>query len=500
MSRAQRVPDAALWTAGIALISVIYMVLVVPISFGSDETQHIFRAYQLSLGTVLPEIVHCLGHHQPVPCRVHYGGHLVPHRRAGGPVSVALQLVLQTIYQGAERGKAADHFNPHVYARVLGVTFATSRTSFAHFENTALYSPANYLPEMLVFWVGRVFAEPVIATLFAARLAAGLVWATLVTASVAIVPRWKWLFALALLVPTAMAQGSSVSADSMAFAVTGFMIAFALWLADRGGPPHKRELACMSALGLLVGLLKTPLPLVVFAAIVIVWPVLGTGRARAWRVAAIALPASFAAVWWTIASSAFFVPYRNTVFRPISQVYISPSQQAHYLLTHFYDVPALLWQTLIHGQLLPISELVGAIGETSLSKWFALGWLAVFFVLVLGSDEGAKPARRLRAWLAGTLVAFLLATALVIYLSWTGVGAGVINGIHGRYFTPVIALLIPVLAGLGGRRLRISERTVAWTAIVVLIVCTATTFVHTSYDYYHQMPWQALPRVTSALF
>jgi uncharacterized membrane protein len=124
----------------------------------------------------------------------------------------------------------------------------------------------------------------------------------------------------------------------------------------------------------------------------------------------------------------------------------------------------------------------------------------VFIVLLLGSREGDNPSPAVRLWVGGTLLAYLLATAIVLYLSWTAVGAPVISGIHGRYFAPLIALLIPLLAGLGPNRLRISERAVAWTAIVVLLVCTVTLLVHTSWDFYHQMPWQVLPRVTRVLF
>lgn len=477
----------------------IYMVLVVPIGFPSDETQHILRAYQVSLGTLFPQIIHCVGRPLPPACFSHYHSRLTPHRRVGGPVAVSLSVTLNHIFEWAESGRGGTHFNPHVYTR-LPLALGDPRTVFAHFENTALYSPANYVPQSIVLWLGRKLAEPVITTLFAGRFATGLVWAALVTAAVAIVPRWKWLFALALLVPTAITQGSSFSADSMAFAATGFTIAVALRLADRNVTLRRREVAAVSALCLLIGLLKTPLPIVIVAVVAILWPVLGRGSARAARAAAVALPGFAAAIWWTLASSAYFVPYRNAVYQPPLQVFISPSEQAHYLLGHITAIPALLWQTLIHGQVVPISGLVGAAGETSLGRWFALGWLCVFFVLVLGSHEGASPRRPLRLWLGGTLLAYVLATVLVLYLSWTAVGASIVSGMHGRYYTPVLALLIPLLAGLGGKRLRLSERAVAWTAIVVLLACSVTMCAHVATDYYHQPPWQALSRTTGALF
>jgi hypothetical protein len=120
--------------------------------------------------------------------------------------------------------------------------------------------------------------------------------------------------------------------------------------------------------------------------------------------------------------------------------------------------------------------------------------------LAVGSREGRKPARRLRAWLAVVLAAYLLAAALAIYLTWTAVGAAQIQGMQGRYYTPVLVLLVPLLAGLGGARLRLGERAVARTAMLVSGVYAIVLFAHTAEFYYRQAPWQVVPRVVSALF
>ncbi len=48
------------------------------------------------------------------------------------------------------------------------------------------------------------------------------------------------------------------------------------------------------------------------------------------------------------------------------------------------------------------------------------------------------------------------------------VGATTLNGIHGRYFTPALVLLVPLLAGLGGSRLRISRRAASPPSVMVV--------------------------------
>jgi hypothetical protein len=498
--RFARLPGPVVWTAAISALSVLYMAFVLPLGNGQDEAQHIFRAFQLSTGQLFPQLIRCASHPNVLPCKVHYGGRFVPAQRVGGPISAGLYEVFQALHRVMNAAHSRAHFNPRVYARVLGVTIGGPATVFEHFENTALYSPANYLPQTLVLWIGRRLSASVVWTLFAARLLTGIVWATLITAAVALVPRWKWLFSLALLVPTALAAGSTLSADPMTLGLTAVTVAYALRLADRGAPVRNAALARLSALGLLVGLLKAPLPLIVLAALAIVWPVLGAGAARLCRAAVGVLPGALAAAWWTIASSAYFVPYRNAAYRPSEQVYIDPGAQGHYLLTNFYDVPALLWRTAVNGRLLKLDGVVGTIGGAPLPEWFALLWLAVLVVLAIASREGRNPAPRLRAWLAVVLAAYLLAAAFAIFLTWTAVGAGQIQGMQGRYFTPVLVLLVPLLAGLGGTRLDLGERTVARTAMLVSGVYAIVLFAHTAEFYYRQAPWQVVPRIASALF
>ena len=128
---------------------------------------------------------------------------------------ISLVRVFSYLYHHSHNRLGIAHrFDPRSYAPLLAATFGGSRLVYAHFENTALYSPANYLPQIVVFWIARNVGEPIVATLFTVRLVGGLVWAALVSAAVAIVPRWKWLFSLVVLVPTALAQGSAISADS----------------------------------------------------------------------------------------------------------------------------------------------------------------------------------------------------------------------------------------------------------------------------------------------
>lgn len=473
------------------------MTLVVPLGSGPDEPEHTYRAFQLALGDLFPSMVSCVGHATRVAC-LGDSGRLAPPNRAGGPVPPVLIATFDQLYRLFHHGLLPNHFKASDYTKLLSSTLGGNARRFANFENTALYSPVNYLPEIVVFWIAQHTSESVLAALFTARLVTGIVWAALVTAAVAVTPRWKWLFSIVVLVPTALSQSAVINADAASLGVVALTAAYVLRLVDRG-VPRAYQLALLALLGLVLGLMKLPLIVVLVAALAILWPVLGAGRQRAWRAGVIALPGLAAAIWWNLASNAYFVPYRNIVYGVVDRVHISQAAQEHYILAHAYKLPEIVWTSAAHGHLFMLWEVVGTLGEAGLPEWFAIIWIVAFVALAIGS-EGPGVGRAARWWIAGVLVIYFLGTALALYLTWTQVGAPQISGMHGRYFTLVMVFAIPLLAGLGGGRIQHHQRAIAAAAVIISGLSAATMFLYASYHYYGQGPWQVVPKLTSVLF
>ena len=133
-------------------------------------------------------------------------------------------------------------------------------------------------------------------------------------------------------------------------------------------------------------------------------------------------------------------------------------------------------------------------------EWFAIAWLVLFVLLACGSNEGPGVGRTVRGWISWTLVTYFLATVIAIYITWTAVGASQISGMHGRYFTLVLVLAVPLFAGLGGRRLRINSRITAYSVMVISALSAAWMFSYTAQRYYAKPPWWVFAHVMSVLF
>ncbi len=497
MSLRLRLPGPVGWTAGVSLLAVLVMTFILPIGDGLDEAEHAYRAYQLALGHLYPQFISCALHPKPVGC-IGQHGRLVPHRRVGGYLNESFYLVLHKLFR-LTLGPQGTHFDPASYRRFFSATLDASNTAFPHFENTVLYSPVNYLPQLVVFWFARALSAPVVATLFIARLVSGLVWAALVTSSVALMRRWRWLWAVAVLVPTALAQGPSLSADSVVLGVVAVALAYAFRLAHAGEPLRRLQIARLAVLGLALGLLKFPIPLVTVAVVLIVWPLLGRGRPRSVVAATLLAPCFAAAAWWNVTINAYFLPYRNTVFNAPLRMNINQHAQVHYVLTHVIDMPALFWHTFTAGRLFQVDGLVGIYGTHFFSGWISIPWLILVAALALTYDERAGPSRRTRAALAALLVVSFVVTAFALYTTWDGVGAPIIEGIQGRYFTPLLVLFIPLLVGRVRLRRSVPDWVLPAAAMTISAAGALILFESTAWTYYHQPLWQVVPRVVSVL-
>ena len=132
-----------------------------------------------------------------------------------------------------------------------------------------------------------------------------------------------------------------------------------------------------------------------------------------------------------------------------------------------------------------------------LPEWFAIIWLVAVRALACGSSEGGETARRVRGWIGGSLVVYWLATIVALYVTWSAVGASAISGMHGRYLTLVLILVVPLLAGLARPWFAISERSTGSRRSRSARSLPARSSPTPPSHYYGDAPWTAVAHVSS---
>jgi uncharacterized membrane protein len=206
-----------------------------------------------------------------------------------------------------------------------------------------------------------------------------------------------------------------------------------------------------------------------------------TGRERLvfWSASALCLLVALGALaWWNLEALRLYTPYRH-------DVPIDPPAQMHYALTHPFHFLKLAFLNFFAGifgkDYLP--AMVGPIfGFRTQLNFQAIYGIALLTLAVALLEQPPRFPRR-RAMAVAALLSFaggVLLVAYTMYAHWTPVGADDIEWMQGRYYLPIIALLLwPACGLLRWASRRISEP-LPWAPAALTLVGAAIWLTYMS--------------------
>lgn len=314
---------------------------------------------------------------------------------------------------------------------------------FAHFPNTSLYSPLLYLPQAMGLWVGRMLQLPLLYAYYLGRLLNLVATVALCGWACHRMPYGQATLVMIALSPMFVFQTASMSADALTYGLAvAFCAAILKASTDTRVGLRRREIFGLVFLGALVGLSKpssAPLPL--FALVLMIRPpVASTGRP--WRTTAAIIGISWMTMLaWSLIARGLYVDANPSIR-------VEPDAQLALVLGHPARFLAVLWHTLaVRGEFMYLTA-VGVLGwlDTPLDAAYING----FYCTLLVSGLVAEPARVPPGWrgraLAGVVVVASYALiVLIMYLTWTAVGASVVDNVQGRFFLPLAVLWVVLL-------------------------------------------------------
>lgn len=334
---------------------------------------------------------------------------------------------------------------------------------FAVVVNTATYSPLSYVGAALAMRVAFALQLRPLAVFYAARLGGLLAWICLVTLALAILPLGRWLVALLALTPMSLHQAAAVSADSWNHGWLLLTFAVLLRVAlSPDGPVRRAEVWTVLALLFGTGLLRqTFVPLALVAFLMPRHRFENRGHQWAFYLGA-GLAAALPALAWTLANRENVV-WQNPELLPEAQMKFLAEHPLHLLRT----LPATLAE---HGMRWA-REFVGCLGwlDTALPAWFVGGfWVLILAAALLRTPGEPRLPFSGRVPLLLAFGAMVLLTLTALFVLVTPPTSPTIEGIQGRYFTPLAPL---ALISLTWRGIPASER--AQAALVLGAACVA---------------------------
>jgi hypothetical protein len=305
-----------------------------------------------------------------------------------------------------------------------------------------VYSPALLLPQALVLrFLGLALRFPALPVYYAVRFIGLLSYLLLSWLAVRFIPYGKWLLAILVVAPMALFQASTISADTISNGIGFLFIGCTLAIAN------KKELAWKEwgALIILVALLFLAKVNLVFLALI---PFLLITPSKFKMKYGYVLLGFITLVLFLIEVGGWNIIAYSKFTRALQGA--DPRQQVLFILSSpllFIKIISLdVWNnTLAYMQ--------GWVGVYGYDYWPVPGLTYLLYPLAviasLRQDSAIPtPNKRTRIVLAVLFVVGYLLTITSLYIAFTPVKSLVVAGVQGRYFTPVMPLLLLALVGL----------------------------------------------------
>ena len=305
------------------------------------------------------------------------------------------------------------------------------------------YSPVAYLPEAAGVAIARWLGLPVVAFVYAGRLANLAAFLAVTALALRATPAHATTLLLVALLPMTLFIAASLSADTVTNALAFLWLGLA-WRATSAGPPlAARAVASLGLVAAALGLAKPGYAMLVAIAFAVPGSRFTSRTRRAAALAGWVAAAFVPGLLWSL-----YV----TALKPDELVpEADAGAQLQWIATHLSAFAGVILASVVSMGWLWLASFIGVLGhaDTWLPAWlYALQPLVLLAAAV--ADGAASPLRGGRRALAfATAVVTAVATLTIGYVWWNAVGDGLIRGVQGRYFTPLAPL---ALAGLHAPR------------------------------------------------
>jgi uncharacterized membrane protein len=396
-------------------VAILLFALITPPFQAPDEDQHWFKAVLLAEGRLLPE-------------------------RQGALTGAVLPLdaveLRRTDFPGERQG-VAWRASPAEIGAAGSKNSQRPGAGFVQFPNLANYSPSLYLPQAAGIATAEAFGLPRLGGFYLGRLCNALAAIALLALALAAMPWGRAALLAAAALPTFAFQAGSLSADASINGFAFLALALSLRLGDAAHRKGWLLLAAAPFLGLAKGVY---LPVVVAG---LRWPT-GARDRRFWLFAASAAVAAAAFVGWMLYSGGQPSLYTTVSRKTGLQATTAPmADQLGVILADPLGYVRILLTSFSERFPVYILQIVGRPGWNAfLLPLLAYPLAALMIVAALLSGSGPRATWGQRGWwlLLALGGAVLVETAL--YLTGTPYGADYVQGVQGRYFLPLLPLLL----------------------------------------------------------
>jgi uncharacterized membrane protein len=429
-----------------------------------DENYHFFRAYEISIGRLVPKRMgnESLGDYLPRSLdKIARMSATDPD--SPGPFYPWMRYPVKTVLGQV----SAAHL----------IELKPKEREFLVFSFVAWQAPLVYLPAACGIAIGRLLHAGPMLLFYLARLANAIVAGGLLGRALHRSASNAPFLASVALFPMCLFQVGTVTADAVTFALSLFWcgeIVRARATNDARFRPRLVWILMAAALSLL----RVPYPLLGLLVLAVPRPMLARTRAQYNRFLCLFFVALIMpCLCWALTFQSLRVQIHPGVK-------VDAVGQLHLVLKHPFYFLHLVGSEITALGTEYLRETIGVFGWLTfrLPNWIYIAVIAGLVVTICSAD----PTRlcltiRLRLFSFGLAISGLLLSALLIYVFWDAIGTARIEGWQGRHAIPFLPLLALAIAN-GWLRNKRGVRECAWglsliaTISAILLLARATYF------------------------
>lgn len=404
----------------------LYFAIATPPLWGTDETSHFGRVYQITEGNILPD-------RDPG----NYGGQL--------PASL-MKLWFYTkgdLLDNKETGLFGrkDVNDIHEYEKLQSAQFTKKNVAS---PETAAYSPLAYPGAVAGTQVAKTFHASIGSTILSARIFSLIVYLGITGLAIYLIDAYKskWIFFVVGLLPVSLYQGSVVTADNMVNALSILLIACLITLfATRCEVNHRKVMLILTFISsILLPMVKINYILLSLGSLFIANKNFKNVKHALIYKSSLLVTALSASLWW---SSLMKINNSAPSQRPDGMP-VYPNDQIEWILSHLVNTLVVVIRTVLKNSDSYLQNMTVLVGWNfiAIPIFFGVILIITATLLALYAKEDYQEITAKITALAGLSVIGAISIFMALYVAFNPVGYAMVDGVQGRYFLPMV---IPIL-------------------------------------------------------
>lgn len=392
------------------LFGILYMIIL-PIGSVPDETNHFFRSYEISEGHFLSD---------------------KNENQVGGR---AFDTNMDAI--------TINSLNDYNYKKVKDNIFVKNKREnekYYTFANTSLYSVFSYIPQTIGIGLGRMFNAPILISAYLGRIVNYIFFVIIIYFSIKYIPFGKMVVFLISFLPMVMQEAISLAPDAMTNAVAIAMVSFVLYMRfdKKSGVMTKKKMTLFSILTIWISMLKIVYLPICLIAFLIPEEKFKNRKDKLVKIGILAFVVIVLNIIWLKISSSYLVEFQPGV---------DSASQVQFVLYNPYSYLKVLFNTINYNFITYFNTMLGTnLGWLNIylsSNYLFSYFLVIFIALLLDKNIRVDSiTKKIFGFIAFSVI-ILIFTSL--YVQWTPFRNPAINGVQGRYFIPILLIILLVL-------------------------------------------------------